>query len=147
MKIGFREKNKGQNPGTIFHEWSITFTTETPVIVQPAEIIKIQTGIFIKIEWGPEILSINTHPELVSRTGELFGGEMVLHGFADYVQIPVRNGGRNPLHLMPGQPIAMGRIVPIQMVFSEQIEVTLPETELSASTPQKRNPGIKFELR
>ncbi|MCI0528056.1 MAG: hypothetical protein L0Y56_11525, partial [Nitrospira sp.] len=109
MKLEIYNARKGEPVGNVLLNDRLVFSASHPVIIQPAEIMKVQTDLVLILPAG-YVLNISTAPELSLRAGELFPGLIVI-GSGDKrvsLELPVRNCGRNPLSIMPKQPVAIG---------------------------------------
>lgn len=149
MKIQFHNLKGQEISSSLYTEGRFLFTASRPAVVQPAEIIKVQTDLVVRLPTGC-ILNLSTAPNLYRKVGELFPG-LLSFSFADndvVLELPVRNGGRNPLHLREGEEIAVGYLVKTEKAEIETFSLQAPKN-LSAgkSRPPKKNPGINFELK
>ena len=149
MKLEIYNARKGEPISAVLSGDSLIFSASRPIIIQPSEIIKVQTDLVLNLPSG-YVLNISTAPELSLRAGELFPG-LIAIGCGDSqlsLELPVRNCGRNPLSIMPKQSIAMGHIVAVEVPQIEEFVPAAQESkEPSSNIPQKKNPGIKFEVR
>lgn len=146
MKLGFNILDK--NHKVAVNDDSLTFACLMPIVIQSTEIQKVRMGIGLQIHKGC-VLSISTHSALIDRAAEVFPALISLdHTHGGELFIPVRNNGRNPLNLLPGQPVANGHLSKIQKIETHEFELdTKPEKSKSKTKPQKKNPNIQFEVR
>lgn len=149
MKLEIYNARKGEPIGNVLVDDRLVFSASHPIIIQPAEIMKVQTDLVLNLPAG-HVLNISTAPELSLRAGELFPGLIVIGSRDKFVslELPVRNCGRNPLSIMPKQPVAVGYVYAVEVPQIEEITPPIENAEnLSPNVPQKKNPGIKFEIR
>ncbi len=128
----------------------LTLACALPIVIQSGEIQKVKTGIAFRIDKG-YVLNISTHSGLSDRAGEIFPALITLdhidHGVEGELMLPVRNNGRNPLNIMPGQIIARGYVSKVQKIEPYEFEGDVgPEPSKSKTKPQKKNPNFKFEV-
>lgn len=135
---------------TILYEGgALVFLASKPIIVQPSEIMKVITGVSIRVPTG-YVINISTAADLAARAAELFPGLIAVSPSEEEIELsfPVRNNGRNPLSIMKGQIVAVGYVVK-----TEEVNLTISEPQNgkqvspAESKPQKKNPNIKFEIR
>lgn len=133
----------------LYEDGILVFLAAKPIIVQPSEIMKVQTGLSVRVPFG-YILNISTAPALAVKAAELFPGLMAISASENEVELalPVRNSSRNALNIMAGQTIALGHVVKIEEVSIKDFEPQDWKLVSNAeSKPQKKNPNIKFEIR
>jgi len=124
----------------------VTFHCIKHVTVQPSEIQRVELGIACEVPFG-YVLQINTYPKLAEQAAELFPALIVLDStYTDELFLAVRNQGRNPLNLMPGTAVAIGRIVKIETLNIEGFDYETLKPKPLQSKPQKKNP-FSFEVR
>ncbi len=142
-------RTKEGNPTITAMGDKLAFCLDRPTVIQPSEIIKVQTTTIIKVPQG-YLLTIVTAPELYNKAGEVFPACLTIDASSNEqaLEIPIRNSSRNQLNLMQGNLIAFGYIskiedIQIGSLKTEQGNVVQPEK----SRPQKKQDGnIKFEL-
>jgi len=133
----------------LYENGVLIFLAAKPIIIQPSEIMKVQTGLSVRVPFG-YVLNISTAPVLAVKAAELFPGLMAVSASEEEVklELPVRNSGRNSLNLMARQVIAIGHVLKTEEIeikdFQPQDWRLVSDKE---SKPQKRNPNIKFEIR
>lgn len=120
-----------------------------PAIVNPGEIIRVPTNLSLKTEAG-YCLIITTHWGLTQRACQMFPALLIIDQNAPdkSLEIPIMNCGRNPLNIMPGQEIAIGKVVaehPVELTPYEVVR-ELPKIN-KKSSPVKKNPNVKFEVK
>lgn len=138
----------GKEEGLAIVDDALVFMCVKPVTVQPSEVVRVPIGLKLKVEQG-FTLNISTHPTLVEKLGEVFPGAIVVNS-ADggrQLDIPVRNAGRNPIHIMVGDLVARGYIAKNEPVDGEEIDFASVTKEVTRSKPQKKNPDFKFEMK
>ena len=142
MRLGL-----SKNKDAIIENDIVLFLCSVPSIIQPAEIQRVQTGITVKIERG-YVLNIYTSSELTNRAGEIFPATIILdYTSTGELRLPVRNNGRNPLHIMVGDKIARGYVIEIQKIIPYEFEPdTEPDKPLPRTKPQKKNTPFQFEI-
>ncbi len=145
MNVGFYSK-KGTPPKV--EDNIFTFECAKPMVVQSSEIKRIQTDVTLEIAPG-YILTIFTEPGLYEKAAEVFPGPYVLNSSTpkQLLEIPVRNAGGSPLHLMEGQVIAKGYLTQVAKVEIREIEPQAERTPMKRTQPQKKNTDIKFEVK
>jgi dUTPase len=146
MKLGLNTLDG--NSKTTVDDNILTFFCERPIVVQPVEIQKVKVAAALQIVKGA-VLNISTSKELAERAAEIFPAMIVLdHTFEGELLIPVRNNGRNPLHLMGGQVIARGYLIKVQKIEPHRFELLSEADRIKAKTkPQKKNPNFQFEVK
>ena len=123
----------------------VTFRCVKPTIIQPSEIQKVSIGVACEIPFGC-VLQISTYPKLSEQAAEVFPALTVIdHNHEGELMLAVRNHGRNPLNLMPETPVAVGRIVKVEVLNVEGFEYSAPKAQ-PKSKPQKKNP-FSFEVK
>ncbi len=140
---------KEGNPTVIAAGDKLAFCVDRPLVIQPSEIIKVQTAMIITVPHG-YLLSIVTAPDLYNKAGEVFPSCLTIDAYSDEkaLEIPVRNSSRNQLNLMSKDLIAFGYVskiedIQIGSLKTHQENVVPPEK----SQPQKKqDDNIKFEL-
>ena len=148
MKIYFNKLDEKGLDGVVWDKTYVCFAVTRPIIVQPSEIMKVPLNLILGIEKGCTLI-INTHPDLADRAAEIFPSSVALNDTTDQrpFELAVRNSGRNPLNLMPGELIGRGHIYPTMEIeptpFSIELEV--PEVP-KKSSPSKKNVDVKFEI-
>lgn len=133
----------------LYEDGVLVFLAAKPIIIQPSEIMKVQTGLSVKVPFG-YVLNIGTAPALSVKAGELFPGLVVVSASEEEValSLPVRNNGRNALNVMAGQTLAIGYVVKIEDIVIKDFVPRDPKlVSNEESKPQKRNPNFKFEIR
>lgn len=124
----------------------VTFNCITPTIIQPSEIQRVKLGVACDVPFG-YVLQISTYPALADKASEVFPALTVIdHKHEGELLLAVRNHGRDPLNLMPGTPIAVGRLVKPETFDVEGFEYEAPKLERTTSRPQKKNP-FNFEVK
>jgi dUTPase len=149
MKLQIYSTNKDQPHGLRLEEDRLILTASRPSIIQPSEIMKVQTDSFVRVPVG-YTLNISTAPELAERAGEIFPGLIVVDSYygTKSLEVPVRNGGRNPLNLMPGQVVAIGYVTGVSPIEVEEFLPDLGNSKSAKKTgPSRKNPDFKFEIR
>jgi len=122
----------------------VTFNCVTPTIIQPSEIHRIKLGVACDVPGG-YVLQISTYPELADKAAEVFPALTVIDSkHVGELMLAVRNHGRDPLNLMPGTPVAVGRLVKPETFDIEGFEYEAPKAQ-PKSKPQKKNP-FSFEV-
>lgn len=125
---------------------NVTFRCIKHVTVQPSEIQRVQLGIACEIPFG-YVLQVSTYPKLADQAAEVFPALTVVdHTHKGELFVAVRNQGRNPLSLMPETPVAVGRVVKIELLNVEGFEYEAPKSDPVQSRPQKKNP-YSFEVK
>jgi len=134
--------------GLVVVDDTLVFMCVKPVTVQPSEVVKVSTGVTLEVEKG-FALNISTHPALADKLCEIFPALVVINSIAGScrLDIPVRNAGRNPVHLMVGDLVACGHVAKMEPVDKEESDFSPVETPVSRSTPQRKNPDFKFEIK
>lgn len=133
----------------LYEDGVLVFLAAKPTIVQPSEIMKVQTGLSVRVPFG-YVLNISTAPALAIKAAELFPGLMAVSASEQEVELelPVRNSGRNALNIMAGQTLAVGHVVKTEEINIKDFEPQDWKLVSNAeSKPQKKNPNIKFEIR
>ena len=146
MNIGF---NSETGSPAVIEDNIFTFSCAKPIIVQPSEIKKVQTGITLQVEPG-FVLNIVSAPSIYEHAAEVFPGPYVLDSSVPKksLEIPIRNHGRNPLHLMIGSVIARGYLTKIAEISIKEIgPVESKKRTMERTRPSKKNTDIKFEVR
>lgn len=124
----------------------VTFRCAQPTIIQSSEIQKVKIGIACEIPFGC-FLQISTYPQLAEQAAELFPALTVIdHTHEGELVLAVRNHGRGPLNLMPETPVAIGRMVKLELLKVEGFEYEASKPESRQSQPQKKNP-FSFEVK
>jgi len=111
--------------------------------------MKVQTDLLVRVPKG-YILTLSTAPELYVKVGELFPASLTIgeHSGDHSLELPVRNCGRDPLNIMPGNPIVVGFLLKtIKPGLSSFNSTVLAERNKPKSKPPKKNSDIKFEIR
>lgn len=141
--------NMGADEGLLVANDTVVLMCVKPIVIQPSEIAQVQTGVILKVETG-FVLNFGTHPVLSEKAGEIFPATITL----DWTEtrspltIPVRNGGRNPINIMPGDLIARGYAVKVESVEkTEDTALGKPIPSRRRSKPQKKNPDVTFEIK
>jgi dUTPase len=133
----------------LYEDGSLVFLAAKPIIIQPSEIMKVQTGLSVRVPFG-YVLNISTAPALSVKAGELFPGLIAVGASITDVELnlPVKNSGRNVLNIMAGQTIAVGHVVKTEEISLKDFEPQDWKVVSNAeSKPQKKNPNFKFEIR
>jgi len=124
----------------------VTFNCVKPTMVQPSEIQRVKLGVACDVPFG-YVLQISTYPALADKAAEVFPALTVIdHTHEGELLLAVRNHGRDPLNLMPGTPVAVGRLVKPETFDVEGFEYEAPKLERPTSRPQKKNP-FNFEVK
>jgi dUTPase len=124
----------------------VTFHCIKHVTVQPSEIQRVELGLACEVPIG-YVLQVSTYPKLVDQASEVFPALTVVDStHRGELILAVRNHGRNPLSLMPGTAVAIGRIVKTEQLDIEGFEYEAPKLEPRQSKPQKKNP-FSFEVK
>lgn len=142
-------KNTGKAPGCLKKDKHLLFFCSRPTVIQPSEIIRAQTDTFIKVEQNT-IITLVTHSSLSGKACELFPGTIIIDANHDYskpLEIPLRNCGRNQTNKMPGEPLALGYVSFCEEIELEDLDLSLPSPAEQNSVPQKKNVGIRFEIK
>lgn len=147
MKLEFANLNKEGFRGVVMTDNGLNLRCIRPTVIQPSEILKVQTETALKVPEG-YVLNISTHPDLYEKAGELFPALVALDSsHLGEVILPIRNSGRNPLHLMPGDHIAQGHVVKIERADYQEMDWYEPARKpLPQTGPQKRDP-FRFEVK
>ncbi len=128
----------------------LTFHSSAPAIIQPSEIKKVRTGLAVReIEKG-YILQIVAHSELHEKGIAVFPGPFVIDSTWDEeLLIPLQNGGRGQVNLLPGDVIARGVIIRLEVIEIEQVKTKSEEAKpsLKKTQPAKKNVDFKFEIK
>lgn len=133
----------------LYEDGVLVFLAAKPIIIQPSEIMKVQTGLSVIVPVG-YVLNISTAPALFSKAGELFPGLIAVSTSEEEVDLilPVRNSGRNALNVMVGQTLAIGHVIKTEEIAIKDFEPRDPQQASNdGSRPQKRNPDFKFLIR
>lgn len=148
MKIYFSKIKDSEPDGVFWSESLLNFGVTHPIVIQPSEIMKVPVNTVIKLQ-GDVVLSISTHEKLIERVGVLFPPVTTLNSTSSQLplELAVKNEGRNPLHLMTGQLIAVGYLLPLEKIEPEEFSVSVESKERPKSRPIKRNKDIKFEVK
>lgn len=149
MQIDFHNVNKEGIIGATLVDGKIIFSAVRPIVIQSSEIMKVQTDLVIRVEKG-FVLNISTHPDLAQKGAELFPGLITVDSSANSkpLEFPVKNNGRSALNLMRQGIIAVGYSSKVQKIEIGEFQPELePSSKDSRSTPQRKNPNIKFEVR
>lgn len=151
MKIYFCKANDNEPGGVDVEERTIYFSAIQPQVIQPSEIMRVPVNVVIKIADDNGILEIKTHPKLSDRVGELFPAIICIDNKSPEVpvEIPIRNCGRNPIHLMAREPIAIGHLLTTEPIEPEDFHYEPPKKKgpTQRSAPQKRNQNVRFEVK
>jgi len=125
---------------------AVTFRCIKHVTVQPSEIQRVDLGVACEIPFG-YVLQVSTYPKLADQAAEVFPALTVVdHTHKGELVIAVRNQGRNPLNLMPETPVAVGRVVKVELLEIEGFDYEAPKPQSRQSKPQKKNP-FSFEVK
>jgi len=148
VEIHFYQTNKNEAPGAAVAEDVVVFTIPKPTVIQPSEILQIQTGIVMKVPPG-YVVTLSTHPALSEKAAELFPGVITVDSYAPETELrlAIRNSGRSQLNLMPGFLFAVGYVSQIHNIEVGEFEpdaIANPQKE--KSKPQKKNP-FNFEVK
>jgi dUTPase len=142
--------HSSDNTETLLYEDGVlVFLAAKPIIIQSSEIMKVQTGLSVRVPFG-YVLNISTAPALAVKAGELFPGLMAVSWSEQEVELelPVRNCGRNVLNIMSQQTIAIGHVIKTEEVNVKALEPQNWKSVSNAeSKPQKKNSNFKFEIR
>ncbi len=148
VELQFYKIDKNNSSCEVVAKNKLLFKITKPTVIQSSEIIKIKTGIILKVPDG-HLLNIFTYPALADKACELFPNIIILDSEASEaeVQLAVRNSGRNQINLMIGEVIAVGHLNQVQDITIGEFEpniVTNPK--LPNTTPQKKN-TFEFEVK
>ncbi len=127
----------------------LQFFSAKGLTIQPSEIMKVSTGLSIEAEKG-YALHVTACPELQEKGLSVYPGPLVVYsGHDDELFIPLQNGGRQQVNILPGNLIAHGVITKLEDVQLTQVEPK-PETKPRKS-PKKlkpeKNAAVKFEIK
>ncbi|MBD3260982.1 MAG: hypothetical protein GF334_04770 [Candidatus Altiarchaeales archaeon] len=151
MKVYFCKAKENEPGGVDVEERTLYFSAIRPQVIQPSEIMRIPVNVVVKVEDENGILEIKTHPKLSERVGELFPAMICIDKNSPEVpvEIPIRNSGRSPIHLMPRDPIAIGHVLTTEPIEPEDFHYEAPVKKgpLKRSAPQKRNQDVRFEVK
>lgn len=148
VEIHFYQINKNEAPAAAVADDMMVFSTPKPAVIQPAEILQIQTGIVMKVPPG-YVVTLSTHPDLSEKAAELFPGVTTVDSYAPEAELKlaVRNSGRNQLNLMPGALVAVGYVSKIHEIEVGEFEPgIIANPQMGKSKPQKKNP-FRFEVK
>lgn len=127
----------------------IEFFSTKGVTVQSSEIMKISTGLSVEMEKG-HALHLAAGPALQEKGLSVYPGPLVVYsGHDDELFIPLQNGGRQQVNILPGDLIAHGVVTKLEDVQLVQVEPK-PESKPRKSpkkTVPKKNPDVKFEIK
>ncbi len=128
----------------------LTFHSSAPAILQPSEIKKVRTGLAIRELEKGYILQIVAHPELHEKGVAVFPGPFVIDSTCDEeLFIPLQNGGRGQVNLLPGDIIARGVVIRLEAIEIEQVKAKPEKAKPSPrkTQPAKKNVDFKFEIK
>ena len=152
MKLELYKDNPTSATTTVVEGNRITFGASQPLVIQPGEIMSVQTEMFVRIEDG-FVLNISTCREISQRAGELFPGLITIDSEDEIlpIQLPIKNSGRSTLHIMPGDRIAVGYVTRAHPIEAgEFVPLSKPGEDTSKrlkTVPQKKNSrSVKFEI-
>ena len=148
MKIYFDELDKNEPSGVQWKGQNVCFVATRPVIVQPSEIMKVPLNLALKIEEGC-VLIVGTHPDLYDRVATLFPDYLMFDDSVNEkpLELAVRNSGRNPLHLMIGDLVAIGYLCSTVALEPEPFSISYEKPKVPPkSRPSKKNPNVEFEI-
>jgi dUTPase len=146
MNVGFHSKKDAEPE---IEDNIFTFSCAKPIIIQPSEIKKVQTDITLEIDPG-FILNIISAPNIYNQAAEVFPGPYVIDQKTpkSILEIPIRNHGRDPLHLMEGSVIARGYLTQVAEIHIKKIEpVTKTRNPVKRGQPSRKGRAVKFEVK
>jgi len=148
MKIMVGKVRENEPAGLVLAEGVLHFIAAKPTVIQPSEIMKVPINAVVRIPGGV-LLNISTSEELASKAGELFPALIALDNMSGDVvlELPIRNSGRNQINLQIGDVVARGHLVPIEFPTIEEFTIQIPNADRPKTRPQKKNDGIKFEVK
>lgn len=148
MKIYFGKVKNNNLDGIKVVGKAIHFSATKPTIIQPLEIMRIPINYVIQIGEGA-VLNISTHPNLTDKVGEIFPALITIDDASKEkpLELAVRNAGRNPINLMPGDLIGIGHLVSTENINPEEIPVDFQVIDKIKSKPPKKNTEVKFEVK
>lgn len=145
MRVGFAVNKIGTSP--IPYDDLLVFFSSVPIVLQPSEIKRVQTGVHLRIERG-YVLNIITDKDLYEKGVSIFPGTLSLNSsFSGELLIPLHNLGRNQVNLQEKSQIAWGHVIKAEPITLEAIVLEEASKKKDKSTPPKKNPDIKFEIR
>lgn len=119
------------------------------MLVQPSEIMKVNTGLSVEMEKG-FTLNLVASPELQDKGMAVFPGPLVLYSSHDAeLFVPMQNQGRQQVNILPGDLIVHGIVTRLEDVQLAQVDpkpVAVPKKSPKKIKPE-RNPNIKFEIK
>jgi dUTPase len=152
MKLGIAKIDKQGPDGTKVQGNFLEFVCAKPVIIQSQEILKVFPKVVVDLESG-FVLNVSTHPKLAERGAEIFPSLIVLDEDCrgEFV-IPIKHHGRDPLHLMLGDPVAKAYVSQTEKisVVKFDLEETVDSIFVEKSKPQKNQEErdrFKFEIK
>jgi len=148
VEIQFYKLTKNETPSVAATEDKFVFSVPKPTVIQPAEIIKIQTGLVVKVPKG-FVLTLSPHPDLSEKAADLFPSIITVDSYAPEKELAlaVRNSGRNQLNLLAGFPFAVGYVSEIRNIETGDFEPDVIKNPVrDQSRPQKKNP-FSFEVK
>lgn len=148
MKVFFHKIKDSIPSGVSVGYGTLQFCATQPIVIQPSETMKVPLNVIIKVE-GNVVINVSTHKDMAGRVGELFPALTTIDSNSPEkpLELAVRNNGRNPIHLMAGQPVAVGHLYISEEPELEQFSVSVSSQEKPKSRPPKRNRDIKFEVK
>lgn len=148
VKINFYKINKEGSSSVTNDGDRLLFSVPEPTVIQPSEIIKIKTGIIMKVPLG-YVITISTYPNLPIEAVELFPAAITIDSCAPgtELELAVRNSGRSQLNLMTGILFAIGYVNETQNIELGEFELdTVPSPSKEKSVPQKKD-SFSFEVK
>ena len=148
VKINFYKINKDESSSVTIDGDRLLFSIPKPTIVQPSEIIKIKTGIIMKVP-SEHVVIISTYPDRPIAAAELFPAVVTMDGCASEteLELAVKNSGRGQLNILPGVPFAVGYVIRTHTIeFGEFEPDAVTPSPKEKSVPQKKN-SFSFEVK
>ena len=145
MKLGFRTlNNKAALPEV--ENNILIFNSASPVVLQPAEIKRVRTGLVVQIEENYS-LQIGIHPALQEKDISVFPGVLIIDSsHTGELLIPLQNNGRGQVNLLPGEMIARGAVTKIEEVEIVELAPEDPKPSKKQTKPQKKNVEFKIHV-
>jgi len=119
------------------------------ITIQPSEIMKVGIGLSVEIEKG-FAFHLTACSVLHDKGLSIYPGTLVVYsGHADELFIPLQNGGRQQVNILPGDLLAHGVVTKLEDIQLTQVDpklVVRPKNVPRKTKPQK-NPDVKFEIK
>jgi len=145
MRVGFAVNKSGTSP-ILFNDLLVFFSS-TPMVLQPSETKKVQTGVHLRIETG-YVLNIITDKDLYEKGVSIFPGTLALNSsFSGELLIPLHNIVRNQINLPEKTQIAWGYVIKVEPISFEAMSLEEPAKKKDRSKPVKKHTDIKFEIK